>query len=78
MGAGTKPILLPENQTFSYNSADLEQSAVDQLQKLGMLIQRNSKASFTIEGYTDSFGPADYNHRSQPTARRRVKRFWST
>ena len=61
LGSGTRPILLPENQTFSYNSAELEQSAVDQLRKLGVLIQRNPKATFTIEGYTDSFGPADYN-----------------
>jgi outer membrane protein OmpA-like peptidoglycan-associated protein len=61
LGAGTKPILLPENQTFAYNSADLERSAVAQLQKLGTLMQRNPKAAFTIEGYTDSFGPADYN-----------------
>jgi outer membrane protein OmpA-like peptidoglycan-associated protein len=61
LGAGTKPILLPENQTFAYNSADLERSAVEQLQKLGTLMKRNPKAAFTIEGYTDSFGPADYN-----------------
>lgn len=61
LGAGTQPILLPENQTFAYNSADLERSAVEQLQKLGTLMQRNPKAAFAIEGYTDSFGPADYN-----------------
>ncbi len=61
LGAGTKPILLPENQTFAYNSAELEQTAIDQLRKLGVLMQRNPKATFTIEGYTDSFGPPDYN-----------------
>ena len=61
LGAGTAPILLPENQTFSYNSAELEQSAIDQLRKLGVLMQRNPKATFTIEGYTDAFGPPDYN-----------------
>ena len=61
LGSGTKPILLPENQTFAYNSADLERSAVEQLQKLGTLMKRNPKATFTIEGYTDSFGPGDYN-----------------
>jgi outer membrane protein OmpA-like peptidoglycan-associated protein len=61
LGSGTKPILLPENQTFSYNSADLERGAVEQLQKLGTLMKRNPKATFTIEGYTDSFGPAEYN-----------------
>lgn len=60
LGSGTK-LLLPEDQTFSYNSAELEQSAIEQLRKLGVLMQRNPKASFTIEGYTDSFGPPDYN-----------------
>jgi outer membrane protein OmpA-like peptidoglycan-associated protein len=60
LGAGTK-LLLPENQTFSYDSAVLEPGAADQLQKLGKLMQRNPKAAFSIEGYTDSFGPADYN-----------------
>src|ERR1700730_10007262 len=61
LGAGTKPILLPENQTFSYDSAVLEPGAVEQLQKLGKLMQRNPKAAFSIEGYTDSFGSPDYN-----------------
>ena len=32
-----------------------------QLEKLGTLIKRNPKATFMIEGYTDSFGPFDYN-----------------
>ena len=61
LGAGTKPILLPENQTFAYDSAALEPGAAEQLQKLGKLMQRNPKASFSIEGYTDSFGQPDYN-----------------
>jgi len=61
LGAGTKPILLPENQTFGYDSAVLEPGAAEQLQKLGKLMQRNPKASFSIEGYTDSFGQPDYN-----------------
>ena len=61
LGAGTKPILLPENQTFGYDSAVLEPGAAEQLQKLGKLMQRNPKASFMIEGYTDSFGSPDYN-----------------
>jgi outer membrane protein OmpA-like peptidoglycan-associated protein len=50
LGAGTKPILLPENQTFGYDSAILEPGAAEQLQKLGKLMQRNPKASFMIEG----------------------------
>jgi len=35
--------------------------AIGQLQKLGTLIQRNSKATFSVEGYTDSFGTFEYN-----------------
>ena len=31
------------------------------MQKLGTLIQRNPKATFTVEGYTDSFGTFEYN-----------------
>ena len=46
---------------FSYDSADLQPSAMVQLQKLGTLIKRNPKATFTVEGYTDSFGPPEYN-----------------
>ncbi|MEP6685866.1 MAG: OmpA family protein [Verrucomicrobiota bacterium] len=60
LGSGTA-IRMPDDQLFEYNSADLQQSSVEQLQKLGTLIKRNPKATFTIEGYTDSFGPSDYN-----------------
>jgi outer membrane protein OmpA-like peptidoglycan-associated protein len=60
LGSGTA-IRMPDDQLFEYNSADLQQSSVEQLQKLGTLIKRNPKATFTIEGYTDSFGPFDYN-----------------
>ena len=37
------------------------QRVVEQLQKLGKLMQRNPRAAFSIEGYTDSFGSPDYN-----------------
>ncbi len=60
LGSGTA-IRMPDDQLFEYNSADLQPSSVAQLQKLGTLIKRNPKATFTIEGYTDSFGPYDYN-----------------
>ncbi len=60
LGSGTA-IRMPDDQLFEYNSADLQQSSVAQLQKLGTLIKRNPKATFTIEGYTDSFGPYEYN-----------------
>jgi outer membrane protein OmpA-like peptidoglycan-associated protein len=60
LGSGTK-LRLPDDQLFTYNSAELQTSAINQLQKLGTLIKRNPKSTFTVEGYTDSFGPPDYN-----------------
>src|SRR5204863_1648054 len=50
LGSGTKPILLPENQTFSYDSAVLELGAAEQLQTRGKLMQRNAKGPFAIGG----------------------------
>ncbi len=60
LGSGTK-LRMPDDQLFEYDSATLQSSAIDQLQKLGTLIQRNPKATFTVEGYTDSFGTLEYN-----------------
>jgi outer membrane protein OmpA-like peptidoglycan-associated protein len=60
LGSGTK-LRMPDDQLFNYDSADLQQSAIVQLQKLGTLIKRNPKATFTVEGYTDSLGSPDYN-----------------
>jgi outer membrane protein OmpA-like peptidoglycan-associated protein len=60
LGSGTK-VRLPDDQLFTYDSADLQPSAIEQLQKLGILIRRNPNATFTVEGYTDSFGSAEYN-----------------
>ncbi|MDQ3415224.1 MAG: OmpA family protein, partial [Verrucomicrobiota bacterium] len=60
LGSGTK-FKMPNNQLFEYDSADLRGNAVAQLQKVATLIQRNPKATFTLEGYTDSYGSAEYN-----------------
>src|SRR5690349_18439363 len=60
LGSGTK-LRLPDDQLFEYDSDVLQSSAITQLQKLGMLIKRNPKATFTVEGYTDSFGTFEYN-----------------
>jgi outer membrane protein OmpA-like peptidoglycan-associated protein len=60
LGSGTK-LRMPDDQLFAYDSADLQPSAIEQLQKLGTLIKRNPKATFTVEGYTDSLGSPDYN-----------------
>src|SRR5213593_3707971 len=60
LGSGTK-LRLPDDQLFEYDSAVLQSSAISQLQKLGTLIKRNPRATFTVEGYTDSFGSFEYN-----------------
>src|SRR5205809_5108578 len=60
LGSGTK-LRLPDDQLFEYDSDTLQASAITQLQKLGTLIQRNPKATFTVEGYPDSFGIFHYN-----------------
>jgi outer membrane protein OmpA-like peptidoglycan-associated protein len=60
LGSGTQ-LRMPDDQLFNYDSADLQASAISQLQKLGTLIKRNPKATFSVEGYTDSLGSFDYN-----------------
>src|SRR5882757_2785567 len=60
LGSGTK-LRLPDDQLFQYDSDALQASAIGQLQKLGTLIQRNPKATFSVEGYTDAFGSFEYN-----------------
>jgi len=60
LGSGTQ-LRMPDDQLFNYDSADLQPSAMSQLQKLGTLIKRNPKATFAVEGYTDSLGSFDYN-----------------
>jgi outer membrane protein OmpA-like peptidoglycan-associated protein len=60
LGSGTK-FKMPNNQLFEYDSAELRADAVEQLQKVAILIKRNPKATFTLEGYTDSYGSDEYN-----------------
>src|SRR5205823_14657128 len=43
LGSGTK-LRLPDDQLFEYDSDILQSSAINQLQKLGTLIQRNPKS----------------------------------
>jgi len=58
LGSGTK-IRMPEDQLFAFDSAELQPG--DILRKLVDLLKRNPKATFTIEGYTDSIGTYEYN-----------------
>ncbi len=60
LGSGTA-IRLPSDPLYEYDRADLQPGAITELQKLATLIKRNANAKFTIEGYSDSFGSADYN-----------------
>src|SRR4051794_17440891 len=60
LGSGTA-IRLPSDPLYEYDSADLQQGAITELQKLATLIKRNANAKFTIEGYSDSFGSPEYN-----------------
>ena len=46
---------------FEYNSYDLRPESLDELQKIGAIIQKNTGATFVIEGHTDSFGDEVYN-----------------
>ena len=57
----TAPILLPTDLLFEYNVDQLKPDAEKSLEKLELLIQRNPKAQFIIEGFTDSFGSDEYN-----------------
>jgi len=58
----TAPILMPTDLLFEYDSDALKPAATATLTKLGSLIKKNAKASFRIEGHTDSFGTDDYNN----------------
>src|SRR5205809_7493018 len=74
LGSGTN-LRLPDDQLFEYDSDILQSSAITQLQKLGTLIQRNPKATFTVEGYTDSFGTFEYNQELSQRRADSVKRY---
>jgi outer membrane protein OmpA-like peptidoglycan-associated protein len=74
LGSGTK-LRLPDDQLFEYDSDGLQASAITQLEKLGTLIQRNPKATFTVEGYTDSFGTFEYNLNLSQRRADSVKRY---
>src|SRR5206468_4984149 len=58
LGSGTK-IRMPEDQLFAFDSAELQQGDISRT--LVDLLKRNPKATFTIEGYTDSIGTYEYN-----------------
>ncbi len=57
----TAPIRMDADVLYTYDSYQVEPGAVASLEKLGVIIQRNPQLEFSIEGHTDSHGPADYN-----------------
>lgn len=59
--AGDAPIGMPGGALFEYDSYALRPDSLNELRKLGALIQRNPNATFSIEGHTDSFGSPEYN-----------------
>jgi len=59
--SGDAPVTLPGGALFEFASSDLRTEAIDQLRKLGLLIKKSPTVTFSIEGYTDSFGDAEYN-----------------
>lgn len=66
---------MPGGALFEYDSYELRPAAQDQLGKLGLLIERNPQATFSIEGHTDSFGTPDYNQRLSEERAESVKRW---
>jgi outer membrane protein OmpA-like peptidoglycan-associated protein len=74
LGSGTK-LRMPDDQLFEYDSDVLQASAAGQLHKLGTLIQRNPKATFSVEGYSDSFGTSEYNFDLSQRRADSVKRY---
>jgi len=53
---------LPDDQLFQYDSDALQGERHRSVAKnWGTLIQRNPKATFSVEGYTDAFGSFEYN-----------------
>ena len=61
LSGSVAPMNMPGGALFEYDSAKLSKNAVETLSKLGTLIQRNPRSTFSIEGYTDSFGTPEYN-----------------
>ena len=69
LGSGTK-LRMPDDQLFAYDSADLQPSAMSQLQKLGTLIKRNPTRDLQRRGLHRFVRPARIQSRFEPTPRR--------
>ncbi|MFT5405832.1 MAG: OOP family OmpA-OmpF porin [Verrucomicrobiales bacterium] len=56
-----KPIWVPTDVLFQFNSAELREDARLSLMKLGALIMQRKDSEFILEGHTDLIGDGDYN-----------------
>ena len=58
-----EPVLLrlPADVLFDFNSAQLKPEAATILGQASAMIAKYPDASITVDGYSDSFGKADYN-----------------
>jgi len=73
LSGDVKPVNMPGGALFEFDKADLLPQAIDQLHKLGELIKRNPRATFSIEGHTDSIGSPEYNQKLSETRAEAVK-----
>ena len=55
------PLQLPGGALFEFDKVEINPAAVALLGKVAILIQKNPRVTFTIEGYTDSFGSPEHN-----------------
>ena len=69
------PVNMPGGALFEFDSAVLKPEATKTLSNLGTLIRLNPRATFRIEGYTDSFGKSEYNLKLS-TARAEAMKAW--
>ncbi len=67
------PLSMKGGALFDYDKAVLRSDAIETLQKLGELIRRNPRATFTIEGHSDAFGKPDYNQKLSEARAESVK-----
>lgn len=56
-----KPIWVPTDTLFDFNSAELREEAKLSLMKLGGIIMQRRDCDFILEGHTDLIGSDDYN-----------------
>jgi OOP family OmpA-OmpF porin len=50
-----------QNVLFNFNKANVQSQYMDEVDALGMFLQKNPSAYVLLEGYTDSTGPEEYN-----------------